>query len=176
MRYEQLVMACYLKQPVAILEIGTWNGVRAQQLLQVAPRARYFGFDLFEDATEQSDAEELNVKPHHRIVDVQARLAGHKATLVKGNTRYTLPSFNEPVDFVWMDGGHSVETIVSDFANVRRVATDDAEIYLDDYYSGPIDTELFGCNKLVEGLKHNVLPAKDPVSGGGFVQMVRVWL
>lgn len=176
MRYEQLIRACAEAQPDAILEIGTWNGNRALQLLQVAPHARYYGFDLFEEATAQTDAEEMNVKAHWSLADVARKLQGYEALLTKGNTRYTLPDFHEPVDFVWMDGGHSIETIASDFANVRRVATPDALVYLDDYYTGPIDTEQFGCNKLVADLRHEVLPMRDPVAGGGWVQMVRVWL
>jgi predicted O-methyltransferase YrrM len=176
MRYNQLLLACYHAQPNAILEMGTWNGARAQQLLQVAPHARYFGFDLFEDATAKTDADEMNVKAHCSLAEVERKLRGYDAELIKGNTRHTLPDFHHPVDFVWMDGGHSVETIASDFANVRRVALPDAEIYLDDYYTGPIDTEQFGCNKLVADLKHEVMPMRDPVSGGGWVQMVRVWI
>ena len=137
MRYTQLTLACWHAQPEAILEIGTWNGERALQLLQCAPRARYYGFDLFEDATDATDAEEMNVKPHNALAAVQQRLAGYEAQLFKGNTRTTLAAFNEPVDFVWMDGGHSVETIASDWAHVRRLALPEAEIYLDDYYTGP---------------------------------------
>ena len=176
MRYSQLIAACFKAQPAAILEIGTWNGARALELLQAAPGAKYYGFDLFEEATAETDAEEMNVKRHNSLAEVQKRLVGYRAHLTRGNTRYTLADFNNPVDFVWMDGGHSLETIASDFANVRRVAVPEAEIYLDDYYTGPIDTDKFGCNRLVADLKHEVLPATDPVSGGGFVQMVRVWL
>jgi hypothetical protein len=47
-------------------------------------------------------------------------------------------------------------------------------VFLADYYTGGIDTERMGCNKLLKGLKHEILPEKDPVRGGGFVQMVRV--
>lgn len=176
MRYSQLIAACHRAQPAAILEIGTWNGERAQQLLQAAPGAKYYGFDLFEDASAKTDAEEMNVKPHSTLDEVKRRLLGYRVHLTKGNTRNTLPEFHNPVDFVWMDGGHSLETIASDFANVRRVAMPDAEIYLDDYYTGPIDTDKFGCNRLVADLKHDVLPVTDYVKGGGFVQMVRVWL
>jgi predicted O-methyltransferase YrrM len=176
MRYSQLIAACRQAQPETILEIGTWNGERALQLLQAAPGAHYYGFDLFEDATAETDAEEMNVKPHNRLDVVQHNLRGYEAQLFKGNTRETLAKFNTPVDFVWMDGGHSVETIASDWAHVRRLALPDAAIYLDDYYTGPIDVTKFGCNQLVAGLKHDVLPAMDRVMGGGYVQMVRVWL
>ena len=176
MRYAQLIDACFKAHPAAILEIGTWNGDRALQLLQAAPNAHYYGFDLFEEATAQTDAEELNVKAHNAVAAVQKKLAGYQAHLFMGNTRSTLSGFNVPVDFVWMDGGHSVETIASDFANVRRVALPGAQIYLDDYYTGPIDVAKFGCNRLLDDLKHEILPARDPVSGGGLVQMVRVWI
>lgn len=175
MRYDQLLRAVREKQPKAILEVGTWNGERALQMLNIAPDAVYYGFDLFEDATPETDAEELNVKAHHYIERVAMKL-GERAHLFKGNTRETLKAFNEPVDFVWLDGGHSVETIRSDWENVKRVLTPDAWVFLDDYYTGPeIDTSRFGCNQLVADLKHEVLPERDPVSGGGWVQMVRVW-
>ena len=100
---------------------------------------------------------------------------GFDAKLFKGDTRQTLANFNEPVDFVWLDGGHSIETIASDWENIKRVLTDDAIVFFDDYYTGPIDTTKMGCNQIVEKLNHVVLPDKDPVSGGGFVQMVRVY-
>ena len=175
MRYDQLLKAVVAKRPNAILEIGTWNGGRAQQMLILCPTAKYYGFDLFEEATEETDKLEFNVKAHNTLDDVKWRLKTFDATLFKGNTRETLAKFDEKVDFVWIDGGHSVETIRSDWENVKRVLAPDAWVFFDDYYTGPIDIETMGCNKIVAELKHEVLPAKDPVSGGGFVQMVRAY-
>ena len=174
MRYEQLLDAVRTLQPRSILEIGTWNGNRALQMLMLSPGATYYGFDLFEDATDKTDEEEKNVKPHHSVKTVSARLEGFKFKLHKGNTRETLKAFNEPIDFAWIDGGHSVETIRSDWENVRRVLKPGAAVFFDDYYSGGIDTELYGCNKVVEEWPHLVLPAKDPVIPSGWVQMVKV--
>lgn len=174
MRYDQLHQAVALKQPKAILEVGTWNGKRALNMLHLCPTAKYYGFDLFEDATAETDAAEFNVKPHNTLEAVQRLLADFDATLYKGNTRDTLAAFNEPVDFVWIDGGHSVETIRSDWENVKRCLAPGALVFFDDYYTGPIDTDAMGCNRIVAELDHIVLPAVDPVSGGGFVQMVRV--
>jgi predicted O-methyltransferase YrrM len=176
MRYQQLHRAVVEKQPTAILEIGTWNGVRALEMLSRAPRGcRYYGFDLFEDATSATDEEEKNVKPHHSAGRVQLLLKDYPARLYRGNTRETLAHFSEPVDFVWIDGGHSVETIRSDWENVRRVLTPGAWVFFDDYYTGGIDTSRFGCNEIVKDLRHEVLPDADPVAGGGFVQMVKVY-
>ena len=176
-RYMQLLAAVRQAQPKAILAVGTWNGAQALNMLRLAPEGcKYYGFDLFEDASTETDREEMNVKPHYYMEKVYDRLQGYDVLLTKGNTRETLATFNEPVDFVWLDGGHSVETVRSDFENVRRVATPGAYILLDDYYTGGIDTARFGCNAIVADLKHEVLPQADPVSGGGFVQMVRVYL
>lgn len=175
MRYIQLLDFVRDLEPKAILEIGTWNGVRAQQMLNLAPNATYYGFDLFEDATRETDVSEMNIKPHYRMEEVENRLTGYKVFLYKGNTRETLAKFNEPVDFVWIDGGHSVETIKSDWENVKRVIVPGASVFFDDYYTGPIDTTKFGCNTIVADLKHEVLPECDHVTGGGHVQMVRVW-
>lgn len=176
-RYHQLLAAVRAKQPKAILEIGTWNGVRAHQMLSLSPKSKYYGFDLFEDATKETDLEELNVKPHHYVEAVYQRLDGFDVELFKGNTRETLAKFNEPVDFVWLDGGHSVETIRSDWENVKRVVTPDAWIFFDDYITGGgSDTTKFGCNEIVKDLRHELLPQKDWMVGNGTTQMVRVYL
>lgn len=175
MRYEQLLKAVREKQPRAILEVGTWNGERARQMLNLCPTAKYYGFDLFEEANVETDRAEMNVKAHYYLETVQERLEGWAAQLYKGNTRETLANFAEPVDFVWLDGGHSVETIRSDWENIKRCLTPDAWVFFDDFYTGAIDTKRFGCNEIVKDLKHEVLPEADPVSGGGLVQMVRVY-
>lgn len=107
---------------------------------------------------------------------MRALLKEFDVTLVKGNTRETLATFNEPVDFVWLDGGHSVETVRSDWENVKRCLMPEAVVLLDDYYTGPqIDTTKFGCNELVKCLRHTVLSMADPVKGGGWVQIAQVF-
>jgi len=175
-RYDQLIAAVRTKNPKSILEVGTWNGVRATEMLNICHGATYYGFDLFEDATLDTDAEEMNVKAHNYMSSVLDRLTGFDVHLFKGNTRETLARFNEKVDFVWLDGGHSVETIRSDWENVKRCLNEDAWVFFDDYYTGPeIDIEKFGCNLIVKDLKHQILPEKDWVKGGGSVQMVRVF-
>ena len=143
-------------------------------MLMLSPDSKYYGFDLFEDATAETDAVEKNVKPHHSLRSVRAYLDGFDVELYKGNTRQTLSQFTKPVDFVWLDGGHSVETIRSDLDNVLRVLTPGGLLFLDDYYTG-LDTELYGCNEVVRYYDHYVIPIEDNVAGGGKVQMVRVY-
>jgi predicted O-methyltransferase YrrM len=177
-RYSHLIARVREAQPSAIIEIGTWNGDRARQMLEAAPEARYVGFDLFDSATPATDAVEFNVKPHHSIADVYARLGecGKRATLIKGNTRHTLAEYEGgPFDFAWIDGGHSVHTIASDWHYVSKMLAPNAEVWLDDYYTGGPDIGLVGCNAVVRDLQHELHPAMDRLSGSGYVQMVRVW-
>lgn len=174
-RYNFIHDAVRRKQPKAIAEIGTWSGQRALAMLNLSPKSKYYGFDLFEDATKEVDALEFNKKAHYRMQDVYERLTGFDVVLTKGNTRETLKTFNEPVDFVWLDGGHSVETIRSDWENIKRCLTPDAWVFFDDYFSGGIDTSRIGCNEIVKDLKHELIPDQDPVVGGGWTQAVRVY-
>jgi predicted O-methyltransferase YrrM len=175
-RYHIIQDAVKAAQPKAICEIGTWNGSRALAFLNLSPDSKYYGFDLFEEATPQTDKEEFNVKKPMRMQEVYDRLTGFNVTLYKGNTRETLKNFNEPIDFLWLDGGHSVETIRSDWENIKRCLTPDAIVFFDDYFEGAgIDTKKFGCNEVIKDLRHVVLSQKDWVVGGGTTSVVRVW-
>lgn len=186
-RYKQLIDIVREKQPKVILEVGTWNGGRALEMLEAAPDAEYWGFDLFEGATEQTDIDEFNVKAHYSKSTVALRLAAYKAVLCKGNTRGMLPIFARNmlrrvdaarIDLAFIDGGHSVETIASDWKNILPVMRKGGTIVLDDFYSAMSDNTLayIGCNSLVAEMNGaaTILPVADPVAGGGFVQMVRV--
>lgn len=186
MRYDQLNEIIAQTKPSAIAEIGTWNGVRAMQMAEEAlkhkEKVHYVGFDLFEDATAETDERELNVKPHCSFDEVTAVLAefqkahpGFTFELVKGNTRETLKEMTDRPDMVFIDGGHSVETIRSDFENMQGTPV----IVMDDFYTPDEDGKCpdltkFGCNAILEKLPHTVLQNKDRVKGGGFVQMAVV--
>ena len=149
-RYEELLSTVAKEKPKRILEIGTWNGNRAIEMCQFG--ADYVGFDLFDEATDETDAEEMNVKKHHTLHDVKANIisAGVNAELIQGNTRETLPDYEgEPFDFAFIDGGHSIETIKSDWENVKRLMNPGGLVVFDDYYEGPIDTDTFGANQIV---------------------------
>ena len=177
-RYQRLLKLVREKQPKCIVEIGTHSGQRAINMLSLVPTARYYGFDLFEDATPETDAAEFNNKKRYTMITVWDRLSVWDVHLTKGNTRNTLPLFapDRPVDFVWLDGGHSVETIRSDWENIKKHLAPDAVVLFDDYYTRvPFDTTKIGCNAVVAELKHEILPESDPVVGGGNVQIARVY-
>ena len=185
-RYAQLIDIVREKQPKRVLEIGTWNGQRAVEMNEVVQGGiEYVGFDLFEFANEESDEREKNVKPHFAVRDVLQYLTQHGVNVTGlhvGDTRESLPVFiekNPPkFDLIFIDGGHSVETIRSDLDHCLKLIAPGGTIVLDDWYEGGIDTEKFGCNvplldDAVAGY-FEVLPIADPVKDGGTVKMVRL--
>lgn len=114
------------------------NGGRAIEMALAAfehtDKVHYTGFDLFEDATEESDEYEMNTKPHNMVEAVSQRLTEFAEkmkekdkeftfNLYKGDTKETLPACKEAqeADFAYIDGGHSYETVKSDYENLNKV-------------------------------------------------------
>ena len=195
-RYQQLQQIIQQIKPKKIVEIGVHEGrtglAMCHEALRWQDEVYYCGFDLFEDIDEETNERELNVKPAVKLEEVSARFQSFKKqtegfsfNLVKGDTNAVFQATGdspvggrtEPPDLVFIDGGHSVETIRNDFEACRNAKV----VVLDDFYvtdsSGKSpDIEKYGCNRVVEhlGSAAVVLPAIDPVRGGGGVGMVCV--
>lgn len=179
-RYAQLDTLIELFRPTSFIEVGTWSGWRAVHMAMAASRyARdmtYRGYDVFEAGSPELDAREKNVKPHfpemsvrHLLDFCRFLLPGFSFDLIAGDTQETLLR-GDKADFAFIDGGHALETIESDFEALAATPL----IVLDDYYEGPIDIDRFGCNRVVEGVPHRIMPIADPVAGGGFVKFAVV--
>ncbi len=181
-RYDQLIHAIDLIKPQSIVEIGTWCGKSAVMMIKRAQRYRteiqYIGYDLFEEANDQTDSEELNLKKHHTVDAVEAHIRsecpGVRLNLIKGNTRKTLNNIS--ADLCFLDGGHSLETIEHDYSMVKTSGM----ILLDDFYTADDDGKCpdltkYGCNLLVSRINGAVvLPMKNKVKTGGWTQMAMV--
>jgi len=168
MRYDQLIAICHIYRDEidSIVEVGTWNGDRAIQMIQATGAKSYVGYDLFEDATDETDAEESNVKAHFSQDEVGQKIAEAcpdvDVRLIKGNTRETLHGQKIEADLAFVDGGHSEKTILGDYNAVKGSKI----LVLDDVYEGRPG----GAGFLVDD-DFMVLPKKDPVKDGGFVRM-----
>jgi hypothetical protein len=205
-RYSQLTQALAGMPCQNLVEIGTWNGRRAEELVRAAlrqnPAVTYHGFDLFEALTDEELEEELSKRPPPQS-EVEARLRRFQRrasilrvprrggsrrfdfTLHQGHTRETLPAFRAAnpafrAQFIFIDGGHRVETIRSDWENCSELVDPLGAIFLDDFYGDEQLAERFGCNQLVVSLRGDaawdvdVLPAADRIEGLGTIQIVRV--
>lgn len=162
-RYANLFRTIYRERPLKIVEIGTWNGQHAREMIQVAAlhnpvsRIEYHGFDLFEDLTDEEYQREFSKRPPP-MDQVRALLeeTGARVRLHQGDTTVSLPSVLDEVkgaDFIFIDGGHSPETVRSDWQNIEQILSDTAVVIFDDYYHNEEETvRELGCRSLTESL------------------------
>jgi hypothetical protein len=162
-RYVNLFRTIYKFRCRNLVEIGTWNGVHAEQMIQVAAiragmdQVRYSGFDLFEELTEQQLRDEFSKRPpSYEEVARRLQRTGAEITLHRGNTRATLPLAADELrraDLVFVDGGHSIETISADWASVQRGMGPRTTVLFDDYYPDRVPAlEGLGCQSMVDSL------------------------
>lgn len=126
-----------------------------------AGEIEYHGFDRCEELDDEDLAREFSKRPPCQA-DVRALLepTGARIHLYKGYTTDTLPPFVEsreaedrPVDFVFLDGGHSHETIGFDWSRISRIVRPGGVVVFDDYYENdPAEVPGVGCQVLVGGL------------------------
>ncbi len=145
------------------MEIGTWNGVHAEEMIRTAAAhsdirsVRYSGFDLFEDLTDEQFKLEFSKRPPtYQAVLERLERTGADVRLIRGNTRDTLPRATEILrnaDLVFIDGGHSIETIAADWMAIRDVMGPATTVVFDDYYpnAGP-ELAGLGCHSLIDQL------------------------
>lgn len=186
-RYSQLRELAQSLKPRTFLEFGTWRGDRAIEVAKVSPGLDYVGIDLFETGTPGDDERELNVKERVGAKSVAERLSLYKefirnAVLFAGDSTRLDPEFVEhykgQAELIFVDGGHSLATIENDLRHAFLFRKPGGVIVMDDYYSltEPGFTNRWGCNKILEemGIDYEVLPIRDPIKQGGYVQMVIV--
>ncbi len=163
-RYSFLLWQVFKNKPKSIIEVGVYNGRRAIELIETAKifnkKINYYGFDLFEDfykkkkmIEKESSKFPLSKKQIERKINFLKNIK-----LIKGNTRITLLKFSKKikkVDFVFLDGGHSLKTIKSDWKHTERMISSNSIVVFDDYYE-TIDNlkDKFGCNKVIDSLSN----------------------
>lgn len=175
MRYDQIEPILKAKNPKVSVEIGVHKGKRGGMIARRS--GFYYGFDLWEQADADLDKKEYNGKGRSTRAEAEARLGVSKYELIQGNTLVTLPEFVKRgvlVDFAFVDGGHSVETVLSDWACLSQILAPGAIVVFDDYYTP--ESPLFGCNRVVNGLKHKLLPEADITQDNWKCQLAVVYL
>lgn len=161
-RYKHIFDLIEEFQPETIMEIGTWLGDNAVKMIEAAGKymmvknLAYYGFDLFEEITVDEIIIEHSKKTKSNYQETFSKLkkTGADITLCQGNTKDTLPKFPyTPIDFIFIDGGHSIGTIRSDWNNIQRFLHNDSIILFDDYYKNRED---LGCKFLIDELEMDI--------------------
>jgi predicted O-methyltransferase YrrM len=162
-RYERLIQIAKQTRPKTILEIGVWRGERARQLISAAlethhpSQVTYLGFDLFDAMPADMVLVEASRRSKNpTIKEVWDSLGpfqdlGVRVQLVAGNTKETLKHhLVQNIDFAFIDGGHSYETVKNDWCNVERHMTSESVVIFDDYVNDEaVEREGFGVNRLI---------------------------
>ena len=142
-------------------EIGTHKGSTAQQLIyHFAPRVNkltYWGYDIFDGDNPDKELRliERNGKSHPTLDQAEytfkklvKRVPNLEYKLHVGYTTDTLKSTK--FDFVWIDGGHSYDTVKHDYSMVKDsklIVFDDVKIpgiykFIHELIDNGIDVEL----------------------------------
>src|SRR6266498_4030623 len=168
MRTEHLDDLIRLHKPRVITEIGVARCVTALHMIDRAFKEHdnitYHGFDLFEDLDDARIKSEFQGKKPITFnqackifTDAASRYADHGKTLhwnlQRGATTKTLLHCQKEAlnaDLVYLDGGHSVETIKHDLQAVSGSRV----ILLDGFYHDrdPNFMQRWGCNMVVQEL------------------------
>lgn len=182
-RYAQLFSGIHRVRPKHILEIGTWTGSRAAQMIAAAKEfnpaqdIHYYGLDLFEEFTENVMSAELSKRPP-AMAEVERRLAatGAHIHLYRGDTQKTLPCLAPTLplmDFIFIDGGHSRETVLSDWRYACTLLSPRGVLIFDDYWVNRTDA---GAKPTVDSIDRGtffveLLPTVDCVRHPGFGEL-----
>ncbi len=159
-RYEHLLNVLKEVQPERVIEIGVWRGDRAEKFLEQVPSIRkYVGFDLFEEMTDEKfEQEKMGNCVFEQMDAVLKRLERFKhvtVEMIKGDTTISLPAYvakKEQFDLIFIDGGHSVETIHNDWFYAEQMLAPDGVVVFDDYY---LNDDTRGARALVDYLMKN---------------------
>lgn len=144
--YKPLFRTLETKPCRNIMEIGVFDGESAVAMIKSAAKLvpeeeiHFYGFDLFEEMTPELRNEEFSFQTNRvpTLEEVRQNLEKTKAHihLFKGNSRRTLPeNLNSlpKMDFIYIDGGHTIETTKSDWQYSQRLTKQDTVVYFDDY-------------------------------------------
>ena len=162
-RFSNLIDVISKHHCKVLMEIGVCGGYHARQMiltaLEVPGQVKYYGFDLFEDLTEEIHDTEASPWPKTKAqVEHRLKGIGVDVQLFKGFTRDTLPEFlklNIRPDLIFIDGGHSYETVENDWHYVKQMMSDETIVLFDDYMAAK-DKLGWGCHKIIDDLDRNL--------------------
>ena len=159
-RYGTLVREVRESKAKRILEIGVYQGTTAQDIIEASQESMgevyYTGVDLFELTSEEKEKEFSKFPSPIEAVLKRLRSTGASIQLLKGNSYEKVRKLEGPFDLIFVDGGHSWETIEKDWKGIQHLISDKTVVIFDDYYPYYED-DLYGigCQKLLRGLDSN---------------------
>jgi hypothetical protein len=147
---------------------------------------KYYGFDLFEKMDDEKFKKEVSKQPL-TMEEIQAQLetTGADIHLFKGDTTHVLPEVWEQLpkmDLIFIDGGHSIETIRNDWIYSSKLLSPSGVIIFDDYWHNRTDVGAKVVADAIDRTKYEVelMPVVDKFTNPEFgpltIQLVKVSL
>jgi hypothetical protein len=154
---EQFLNEIASKKPKCFLEIGVFHGVTARNVCELLFKIhksdfKYIGLDLFGESIENADEiipntafknpfkkiyfEYILKKDPYSIEAVKDLLSKFKNNihLIKGNSNNILKKIDmSKIDYVFLDGGHTYDTVKNDLTYSFPVLVNGGTILCDDY-------------------------------------------
>lgn len=158
---KELVCNVIMKErPKKILEVGARNGTLAKRMLttcrEIGVSTSYTGVDLFSDLMDE-DLYNIEVSQWPTsLEELQTNLVTSfpefKIRLVKGFSKNVLEALNkERFDLIIIDGGHSYDTVLSDWNQCSKLVNEGGSIIFDDYTDKKgVDRGGIGVKKVID--------------------------
>lgn len=121
-----------------------------------AKQVDYYGFDLFGQMTAEIFKDEKSKwPPTQQEAFNKLSATGANIHLFQGDTMKVLPEMTPKLpkmDFIFIDGGHSLETIANDWHWASQLMDNKTAAVFDDYWPGRTDA---GCKVTVDNIDRN---------------------
>jgi len=164
------------------MEIGAWNGARAEEMIRKASKhhpaqeIEYIGFDLFEKMNKDIYKHEISkLPPSETNVRNRLETTGAKITLLAGYTTETMKNISSlpHPDLVFIDGGHEAETVRNDWESVKKVMNSGTVVIFDDYWHNRQDGPKVVIDAIDRGeYKVSLMPEVDVFFNPDFGRLV----
>ena len=165
-------------KPKNFLEVGVFQGVTSRNVCEMLKKIhdnnfKYYGVDIFEDSDEKTDLKESTLKSNkisnpfkHLIFNIilKKNLNSFESVrkllkkfesnvfLIKGFSHEAILKIDiSEIEFVFLDGGHSYETVKEDLRLILKDIKKNMIIICDDYDQGG-----YGVKRAVDELKNQV--------------------
>jgi hypothetical protein len=162
-------------KPKRILEIGVFNGHFASRMLVAANKnssdVEYVGIDLFQELqTQENYISEASLWPDSREKVLNLLERSFRTTsieLIQDYSNNALKSLNgSKFDLIFIDGGHSYETVKTDWELSKNLVSKSGVVFFDDYVNRNGTLSGFGVNEVIDqidGVEYEVtiLKRKD---------------
>lgn len=154
----------YIKknQPNSILEIGVYKGDFAVRMLSMISRTnqsrtRYCGVDLFSEMqTSENFEKEISMWPEQKnlvLNKLRNSFPEIEIELFQGYSNECLAKEESKFDLIFIDGGHSYHTVLSDWILSSSLLTQKGVVYFDDFTTkkGALKSN-FGIRQVVKNI------------------------